>query len=231
VPLLRRLAPLALLTWLPPASALADSSDEPSAPDPMPVPRGLQLGARLGYSLPVGPLASNPNLSTSLSNLETATVPIGIDAGYRFSPSTYLGGTLAWGPGIAPNSQGTCGFGDSCFRQDAQLRVDGRLYLAPDAKKGGWLGLGVGWEIAAFSDSHLGHTITSTLTGPVFADLELGLDFRRDALAIGPYIGVTLAEFVTEGVNPATAPVSTSISDPSIHAWVTLGLRGSYGPW
>jgi hypothetical protein len=196
----------------------------------MPVPRGLQLGGRLGYSLPVGSISNNSTLSTSLSNLETATVPIGIDAGYRFSPSTYLGGTLTWGPGIAPNSQGTCGFGDSCFRQDAQLRVEGRLYFAPDARKGGWLGLGVGWEIAAFSDSHQGNTITSTLTGPV-ADVELGLDFRSHGFAMGPYLGLSVAEFLTEGVNPAAAPVSTSISDPSIHAWITLGLRGSYGPW
>src|ERR1700679_2752082 len=59
-------------------------SDRPS---PMPVPRGLQLGARIGYALPTGRFGGDgSNASGSISNVETAIVPIGVDAGYRLPP-------------------------------------------------------------------------------------------------------------------------------------------------
>jgi hypothetical protein len=194
----------------------------------MPVPRGFQLGARIGYSLPVGTISQG---SSHLSDLETASVPIGLDAGYRFSPQLYLGGAIAWGPGISPNSSDTCPTGISCFRHNTQLRADARLYLAPDARVGWWMGFGAGWEIGVFSRTYQGNTVTSTLTGPVIADLQFGFDSRVGMRAIGPYFGVAISEFLTDGVNPPAAPVQTWISDPGPHAWITLGLRGSYGPW
>jgi hypothetical protein len=172
-----------------------------------------------------------PGLSSRLNDLETATVPIAIDAGYRFSGAHYLGGTIVWGPGIAPNAGATCPPQYSCFRQDAQVRFEARQYLDPSARWGWWLGAGVGWEVATFSQSRDGASVTRTFTGPVFANLDLGVDARRDLPAIGPYLGVAVAEFVSQGLNPSSTPVSTWIPSPGLHAWITLGLRGSWGPW
>jgi hypothetical protein len=197
----------------------------------MPAERGLQLGARLGYALPVGAVANDPSLSTSMNRLETASVPIGIDVGFRLSPRVYVGGTFAWGPGIAPNTPGNCPANASCFRQDAQLRAEARFYLAPERRVGWWMSVGAGWELAAFSQSAQGSSATATLTGPVFPDLELGFDVRREARGIGPYVGLSLAEFVTHGQSPAETPVPTWIGSPSVHMWFVLGLRGAYGPW
>jgi len=171
---------------LEPESDTEDSGDE----------RGVQLGARLGYSLPTGTLSNDPAASTHLSDLETASVPIGIDAGFRFSHVAYLGATLAWGPGIAPNNPATCPGGVSCFRQDAQLRVEGRLYFDPSKNVNWWMGFGAGWEVAAFAQTVGTSTVTATFTGPVLADLQIGFDSRTQP-AIGPYFGLTLAEFVT----------------------------------
>jgi len=224
---------VACLSGAVPGVSRAD--DPPRAPDSpaqdlrQPV-AGLQFGARIGYALPTGMLSHGSALQTHLSDLETASVPLGIDAGYRFSPRFYLGGTLAWGPGISPNSGHTCPGGDSCFRQNAELRFDARVYLTPETPAGWWVAFGAGWEVAAFSQSYRGAGVTSTLTGPVFADFQLGRDWGRGPVVIGPYLGLSLAEYVTEGVNPAVSPVSTWISDPSLHTWITLGLRGSYGP-
>ncbi len=223
---------------LPSTALAADRDDEgkpaEASPQPtleaLPAERGLQLGARLGYALPVGSLSSNSSLSTPLSNLETASVPIGVDAGFRLSRGVYLGGTLAWGPGIAPNTKGTCALNASCFRQDAQLRAEARFYFTPERRVSWWASVGTGWEVAAFSESTGGNGATATLTGPL-ADLELGFDSRRGAVAIGPYFGWSIAEFLTHGQSPAEAPVPTWIDDPSVHVWFTLGLRGAYGPW
>ncbi len=208
----------------------ATPSVDAQAPDAKPAWRGVQLGARLGYSLPAGTLSSAGS-STHLSNLETASVPIGIDAGYRFSHAVYVGGTLAWGPGIAPNSRSTCPAPASCFRQDAQLRLDVRLYTHPRARGAWWFGFGTGWEVAAFSEGASGNSETATLTGPVLADLQAGFEANRSTPLISPFFGMAIAEFLTQGQNPAHGQVSTWIPDPGIHLWFTLGLRGEFGPW
>jgi hypothetical protein len=241
MPTTRHLALLACLWAALPSTALAADGDpvadaHTGAPadtttEPLPAQRGLQLGARVGYALPTGTLSNNGSLNTSLSHLETASVPIGIDAGYRLSPRVYLGGTLAWGAGIAPNAPGTCPANASCFRQDAQIRAEVRYYFAPERRVAWWGSLGSGWEIAAFSQSVQGSGVTSTLTGPVIADIQLGFDTRRGARGIGLYAGLSFAEFLTHGLSPAQTSVPTWIDDPAMHVWFTLGLKGSYGPW
>jgi hypothetical protein len=192
---------LACLWAAPPSTAFAadrdpDADTHTGAPaditvELLPAQRGLQLGARIGYALPAGALSDDSALNTSMSHLETASVPIGIDAGSRLSPRVYLGGTVAWGPGFAPNTPGTCPASVSCFRQDAQLRAEVRYYFAPERKVAWWGSLGAGWELAAFSQSAQGSGVTSTLTGPL-GDLEVGFDARRGARAIGPYVGLSL---------------------------------------
>lgn len=241
MPRFRRLSLLVACIWAAaPSKALAADRDDDGGTaeaattttlEPMPALRGLQLGARIGYALPNGALSSDSSLSTPISKLETASVPIGIEAGYRLSRALYLGGTLAWGPGIAPNAQGTCPPNASCFRQDAQLRAEARFYFSPERRVSWWASAGGGWEVAAFSQSAGASGATATLTGPVLADLELGFDSRRGARGIGMYFGMSLAEFLTHGQNPTPAPVATWIDNPSIHVWFTLGVRGSYGPW
>ncbi len=242
MPTARYLSLLACLWAAFPSTALAADGDPdadahtgapPETPplEPLPARQGLQLGARVAYALPAGNLSNDGSLNTSISHLETASVPIGIDVGYRLSPRVYLGGTIAWGAGIAPNAQGTCQTNASCFRQDAQIRAEIRYYFAPERRVAWWASLGSGWELAAFSQSVQGSGVTSTLTGPVIADIELGFDARRGARGIGPYVGMQWAEFLTHGLSPAQTSVPTWVDDPSMHLWVTFGLKGSYGPW
>jgi hypothetical protein len=185
---------------------------------------------RISYAVPMGPIENGRSV-THLSDLETASVPIGIDAGYRFNKRVYVGGTLAWGAGVSPNSHSTCPGADSCFRQNAELLVDARFYLAPEAKSGWWLAFGAGWEVAAFSEGNAATTVTTTLTGPVLANFQLGLDVRNGLFDLGPYLGLAIGEFLSQGTNPSATPVSTWIPNPGVHGWLSLGVRGSYGPW
>jgi hypothetical protein len=227
-----------LLAAITPAAALADPEPAPLDVSPFPplappADRGPQLGVRLGYALPTGRLgAGTGSFSTYLSDLETATVPIGLDAGYRFTRRVYVGGTLSWGPGVPANRTNPCqSSGVHCSRLDAQLRSELRYYFAPDATVGGWFAVGIGWEVAAFAQTVGTTTTTSTLTGPIVPDLQLGFDVRGGSIAIGPYLGVTFAEFTTYGQDPSSPPVSMWLDPRAVHTWITLGVRGSYGPW
>jgi hypothetical protein len=193
---------------------------------------GLQLGLRLGYALPVGRLGGEAgNGGAYIASLETASVPVGVDVGQRVSPRLYVGGTATWGPGTNA-SNGPCQTpGVSCFRQDAQLRGEVRAYLAPYGKVGWWVSAGAGWELASFAQSVGSSTVTATRTGPILPDLQLGFDIRHETVAVGFYFGITVAEFLTQGLDPAATAVSTWIPDRDVHSWITVGMRGTYGPW
>jgi hypothetical protein len=52
---------------------------------------------------------------------------------------------------------------------------------------------------------------------------------RSRPIAIAPYLGVAFGEYVTRGVDPASPPVPVWIGT-ALHEWVTLGIRGTYGP-
>jgi hypothetical protein len=231
------LLPSGVLFAVPSASA-QDAADRdapaPDPPSPMPVRRGLQLGARVGYALPVGRLGGDASgASASISDLETAIVPVGVDAGVRLSPRVYVGGTGVWALGTAPHLRNNpCQqLGVSCSRQDAQVRGEARFYFAPDANVGGWAALGAGWELASFAQTVGARTTTATRTGPILPDMQLGFDMRHGTTAVAFYFGVSLAMYLTRGVDPASAPVATWIEDRDVHVWVTFGMRGSYGPW
>lgn len=230
---------------LAPALAFADpvTSSEATSPPPPPAPPApappaaptrlshpFQLGLRLGYSLPIGPLGTQADgLGSDISDLQTAAVPIAFDAGRLVRPWFYLGGSIAWAPGTGPSSTGsTCASsGVHCFRQDLQLLADARVYLAPEARVTGWMSVDAGWELATFATSVQGTTITSTYSGPIFVDGRIGFEAPVGAMTIAPYLGVAVGEFVTRGLNPASTPVTTWIATAN-HEWVTLGVRGSY---
>ncbi|MGH7298718.1 MAG: hypothetical protein ACRELB_27505 [Polyangiaceae bacterium] len=223
---------LGVAALLAPPAARADVTDAPAPAtarrSPMAASRGLQLGVRAAYAVPAGRVSAS---GASLSDLETATIPIGIEAGYRISPRLYVGGTAVWGPGTGPAAGPCTVAGVSCFRQDAQARGEARFYFAPEAKVGGWLAVGAGWELATFAQSAGGSAVTATRSGPVLADMQFGVDVRRGPTAVALYAGVSFAMFLTQGLSPSTSPVSPWIEDRSAHAWMTVGLRGSYGPW
>jgi hypothetical protein len=69
------------------------------------------------------------------------------------------------------------------------------------------------------------------VTGPILPDVQLGFDIRQGATAVGFYFGVSLAMYLTQGVDPSSTPVATWFDEHAVHSWITLGMRGSYGPW
>lgn len=221
---------IALLAAALPLTVRAEGTRRPSAfhdIDPMPVDHGFQIGARFGASFPSGNLYGGA-APTRLDDLDGPNFPFGIDLGYRLSPRFYVGGTLTWGQGTS-SSVPSCTAPASCFKEDTQIRLDARVYLAPHGKIGWWLGAGAGWELFGFSHTQGDSTSTATFMGPVLADVQLGFDIRKGMVAVGPFVGMAIGEFTTEALNPAFGgePGIT----PSVHVWLSLGLRGSYGPW
>ena len=204
-------------------------------PSPMPVPRGLQLGARVGYALPTGRMgggAQEP--SASISDLETAIIPIGVDAGYPPLAAPLRRRHRRLGAGdrpptrpaipasarrlLLPPGRAAPGRGALLLRPRGQGRRLARRW-AP------------GWEIASFAQTRR-------------------VEHHHGARGRGPSCPTCSSASTSVAARPPSAFTSASASRCTSPRESTrrparpdldrgprgphmdhLGLRGSYGPW
>lgn len=195
---------------------------------------GASLGLRTGYSLPLGSLAKDPGLggNTDLSKWLAGAIPLAIDAGYRFSPHFYLGGTFQFA--FAPTSSDWCSRaagGGACTSSanDIKFGANVRYTFIPERKFSPWLGLGWGYEITNMSITVGNQSVDQTVRGFEFAHFQFGGDFHptRD-ISIGPWIGLSLAQYSNYSTSGARGSTSGDLQSTSLHEWLTFGVKGQY---
>jgi hypothetical protein len=195
----------------------------------LPPPRGLELGVTLGIAHPGGAVGSGSAATTpNVSDVVPTWLPIGLDGGYRLWPHAYLGAALEWGPAVA-QGEGSCGACSGGY--DFQGRVEVRFYALPGKTFDPWASFGLGWEVLHLALGQGSGAASATYDGPILGDLEIGVDVRSRAFAVGPYFGFAVAEFVRHSIDPAPTGETSSIDGRAAHEWFRLGLRGTYGPW
>ncbi len=218
-------------------SPLASASDAPdvtdasrpvlyvrqSAPNRLDAGHGLELGLRVGVAHPGGMLGEGSSATVpAMSSVAEAAIPFGVDAGYRFSPRVYLGGSLVWAPAFGDDST----YCVACnFRYDLQVLAELRLYPVPEAVLSPWFSFGPGWEVLHVS---FFSSADASYQGPVLGNLQMGVDLRKRKIAVGPYVGFALATFLLRSLDPS--PPREPSPNASIHEWFSVGLHGSYGP-
>ena len=194
---------------------------------PLPSSRGPELGIRLGVEHPGGAVGAGSRATTpSVSDVATTGLPIGLDAGYRLGRNAYVGASVEVAPTLAQGG-GLCVSCDGGY--DVQGRTEIRFYALPASTWDPWLSAGFGWEALHVAQGQ--GSASATYDGPVLGNVQVGLDVRSRAIAVGPYFGVSLAEFVMHSLDPSPAGETSSISGRVVHEWFTFGVRGSYGPW
>ncbi len=198
-------------------------------PNPLPSPHGPEFGVRVGIAHPGGAVGAGSQATTpNVSDVAPTWLPLGVDAGYRLLPAVYVGASVEWGPTLALGEGGcvSCSGG-----YDLQGRAEIRFYAVPSGTWDPWISFGLGWEALRVAQGYGSATASSTYDGPILTNLQVGLDVRSRALAVGPYFGVSWDEFVQRSLDPAAAGESSSIDGKSVHEWFTFGVHGSYGPW
>jgi len=212
---------------------------------------GLALGLRLGYAIPMGkagalaapgttPDTKNDNLHDTISGM----VPLWFDVGYRIDPALYVGAFFQYGFAFVNKdnpSNVACNQGVSCSAHDITFGANVHYHILPDGSFDPWLGAGLGYEMATFSESG---TVTegttsfnvdgsATFKGFEFLILEAGGDFKpAPNFAVGPFVNFALGELTTWSSSVTVAGVSQDQSgdlvDTGLHEWLTLGVRGQF---
>jgi outer membrane protein len=203
----------ALLLAATDAAAEGGTSDEVERPPPS----GLRIGLRSGLALPIGEAFT---AGGALSSTVTGYVPVRLDLGLRYRRHVYVGVVAQLGY-VVPAG---CPSGGSCSGTDARLGVLLAFHLLPTRLVDPWLGIGMGYETLSITRAMGGASVDFTARGLELLDLEVGADVRpTPALRLGPVLSTSIGRFTKVTLND----VPTRDFDPSLHAWVMLGLRGA----
>ncbi len=186
---------------------------------------GFELGARIGYGLPLGEVAEDGDLDEAIAS----QVPIWIDAGYRINESLFVGGYFAYGFGqLSDEIDDLCVDGVDCSLSVMRFGVQGVYNILPSTESTSpWVGLGIGYEIYGLSVEAAGESADLSASGFEFANLQGGVDFEvANAMRVGPFLSFSLGQYSSVEADGD----SQDIENKALHQWLTLGVRGTFGP-
>lgn len=210
---------------------------------------GFEAGVRVGYGIAFG--STTRTGSDALNQTIAGQVPIWIDLGYRLLPELFVGLYGHYGLGLVgdeldalcrdlkrpmqfvdPNFvSSTAG---SCSTSD--LSLGAQLHYHPLAKQpiDPWLGAGFGYEWMWFSAAGQGGSTSVTFHGFELFNLQAGLDLELSKrVHLGPVLAFSLGQYSRSsracGRGLSCQP-SGEVSNPALHEWLVLGIRGIYSP-
>jgi hypothetical protein len=206
---------------------------------------GFELGARVGYGIPLGKVDDDDN--DDLADGIQGMIPLQLDLGYRVTPALSLGGYFMYGVGfLGDDISDSCdaledlpGVSASCSVSDLRLGLQVHYHFAPRTKLDPWLGVGVGYEWLTFGmdlDAAGAETeASSTGKGFEFINIQGGLDFElASGLALGPFLSFSLGQYSSYSTScsgsgcEAVDSGSNDIDDKALHQWLLLGVRGTF---
>jgi outer membrane protein W len=199
---------------------------------PPPASTGFQLSLRAGDMIPMGAAtgAQGDDLSATFGN----QIGFGFGAGYKVTPNVYLGVYGAVGFGGGGSAISTQCEGISCDGNSLRVGLEVQYDFIPDGLINPWIGYGFGYDAVSMnlSNDTTGYSANLSANGWDFADLTLGVDFRASqTVGLGPVIDLAMGEYSNMSTtNIPNYPANGSIQNPSLHEWLTLGMRVVFNP-
>jgi hypothetical protein len=173
---------------------------------------GFSLGMHVGYALPFG-LAKD----TSIRDLISGAIPIGIDIGYIFDPHLHFGGYFTYG--FANSSSGASAVcprdpDDTCSADVFKFGVSSHWHFLPQNTVDPWAGLMLGYEVLNLSeDDANGNPISSAASHGIEVGAQAGVDFKpRRFYGFGPYMELSGGHY-------------WGGESTVFHGWFGIGLR------
>jgi hypothetical protein len=190
---------------------------------------GFQMALRTGYALPAGNATGEE--SGEMSELSAGQVPLIVELGGKVVPNLFLGGYLSLAAGPAGGqADDFCDDGDyDCYVSGLRAGLEGHFQLAPHGNLNPWIGYGFGYESLTLTLVNEG---SRTLSGPEYARVMAGLDFRLGrSFGLGPFLDVSLGKYTRYRDDlPGEDTTDGDIPRTGIHEWVSFGARFVFFP-
>jgi hypothetical protein len=224
---MRKVARLILVVAMVVTSKVA--SADGNEPEDLPIVRGVQVGAYVGYLVPGG--SSGSSVPPYLGQLVSWAAPLGLEAGWRFNRDIYVGATGWFAPGGSSTDDFVCNT-QQCTQHVIQMLAEVRFYLGPPIRPGtgatSWVGIGTGWEFVSITRSGDGVSGTTGLDGPVPLRVQIGVGIHAGRLELGPFVELSIGKFVHRTLSPDQPGFQSVPLGGDLHDWFGVGLRGGY---
>jgi hypothetical protein len=191
-----------------PAAEVAPATQRPSA---------VELALSASWALPQGHFERG----SDLSGIVIGQVPLEAGVAWRMTSRWAIGAYGQYGYLVLRDCSA------SCSGADVRAGVELRHHFTPDERVDHWLAIGIGYE---WFSASVGETSFS-YRGPEWVSLTLGEEFGLGERAgIGPVFGISLGEYThSTRILPPIRGIAGSIDNGMVHAWVSFGVRASYG--
>jgi len=192
----------------PPAAEVARAARRPSA---------LELALRASWAFPQG----QRERGSDLARIVVGQAPLEASVAWRWTPRWAIAAYGQYGF-VAMRDCLT-----SCSGTDVRIGVQLRHHFTPEERVDHWLAIGFGyeWLSASVGDSSFSYR------GPEWVGLAFGEEFALGQRAgLGPVFALSLGEY-THSVRsmPGVPEIDGPIENWMVHAWVSFGVRLSYG--
>lgn len=164
-------------------------------------------------------------------------MPLELGLGAKVLKPLYFGGYLNVGvgwEGADLHTEAHCEAGNdaiddvSCSAVSVRFGLELRYTFAPEEAFSGWVGYGLGMTTASQTISDAGrYSETNSLQGIELARMTGGLDFRASrGFGLGPFGLVSFGRYTHQKTEiNSVVTSSSSVDNPALHAWVSVGLR------
>jgi hypothetical protein len=180
------------------------------------------VGLRLAYAVPLGEAVVGDPLRRTF----TGAVPLQVEGGWRAGP--WYGG-LCFQYAFAQLAGSFTRAFPGARAADLLFGAEGRYALSALGPARPWVGAGAGWEWATFSVRGV-EAGTLRLSGPE-GSLGAGADLPlpRGGGAVGPFLAAHLGSYSQVRADGPGGAVDRALARRSVHLWLQLGVRGSFG--
>jgi hypothetical protein len=157
-------------------------------------------------------------------------IPIIIELGGKPIPNLFIGGYLGLGFGGASGDTATAcdRLKVTCAAASFRIGVEIQYHIMPAEKMNPWIGYGIGLESAAVAGEGNGNKVSNAVSGPEYAHLMGGLDFRLSkAIGVGPLVDFSIGTYTHQKIeaNGRTVEGDIDSSARATHFWLLVGGR------
>ena len=203
----------------------------------------FEFGVRSGIGIPFG--AASGDASGDMSTLMSSQVPIWRDLGLRFGGKLFFGLQASYGfAHLSSELESACdqdraaGASVDCHGSDTRIGIEVLYHLETSPAVDFWFGGGLGWEWLSIGvdETLQGQSQKGTISasGMQLLMVQVGVDFKPiPSLGIGPFFALSNDMFFSvstkcSGACDNVVTGDSTISNPSVHHWLLLGVRASF---
>jgi hypothetical protein len=183
----------------------------------------FKLGVGIGYSIPLGDARKTVDGTEHLSDVYSGEAPVEVELTYKLTHAISAGVYGGYGYGLVASKSNDAFSSISTWR----FGVQGEYEFGKVGPAIPFAALRVGYMTETLKGKN--GLENASASGWEYLTLIGGADFDvAKGFAVGPFVSFAVGQYTT-AKDPGGSSESIPSGDQTLHEWLTIGLRGSFG--